>query len=82
MWKVIYICPLIWAVIQLVLIKLLFPEEPILYSLSNGNEQEARILINKVYKKDVDCDKLICRMKESLGTNASNISFYEALFGH
>lgn len=87
MWRVIYICPLIWAVIQIFLIRMFFPEEPILFSISKGNIDDAKSLISKVYnfddhgQRDAMVFHFIQNTNQSLGSDVSSVTFSEALWG-
>jgi hypothetical protein len=87
MWRVIYICPLIWAVIQIFLIRTFFPEEPILFSISKGNILDAKSLISKVYSfdghgnRDAMISHFIETTNQSLSSDVSSVTFSEALWG-
>jgi len=49
MWRVIYLGPLIWAAIQIYLIRTFFPEEPVIFSISKANIDDAKSLVSKIY---------------------------------
>ena len=55
-WRVIFSMPCIIAFIQIVLLLFVFRQEPIDFCIGNDRNEEAKVLMRKVYKKPIDLD--------------------------
>ena len=56
-WRIIFAMPSIIAFIQIVLFLFIFKQEPITFCIGNDRNEEAKVLMKKVYKKPVDVDE-------------------------
>ena len=51
MWRVIYAFPIFIGILQIVLFHFFFKQEPTVYCISMGRDDEAKTMMHRVYKK-------------------------------
>ena len=90
LWRVIWISPAIIGTVVILLILLVFKEEPVNYCLMKGRNDEALKHLNKVYRKKKDScseskEQLLEAhygfLKDTTKTDAASIPFKEAVCG-
>ena len=83
-WRLIYLMPAFIAITQILLFLIFFKEEPVAFSIAEGNEEEAKTLLKKVYKKTENFDELIdehyTNLTKSTPKDVSNVSLNDAAY--
>ena len=65
-WRVIYGFPVLLSAIMLFNFIFFIKEEPIMYSLSKDEDEEATFLIRKIYHADEDHDEVLRLLKQQV----------------
>ena len=59
-------------------------QEPVAFNVTKGNEQEAKTLLKKIYKKEENFDALIdelyTKLMQSTSKDVSSVSLKDAMF--
>lgn len=53
-WRVLYLIPVVMNISMLITFTLFIKQDSIMFNLSNGNDEEARTMIKKIYAKSED----------------------------
>ena len=90
LWRVIYLMPAVIGIIELLLIMLVFKQEPIAYCIMMGYEEQGKKHMHRVYRKaDPDSAETIDEllelqynfMRRSTSMDASSTTFNKAVCG-
>ena len=65
-WRVIYVLPAFLNALMLFNFIFFIHEEPIMFSLQEGNDTSALSLINKIYHKDENKDDILLNLKQQM----------------
>ena len=83
MWRIIYGAPALLAIAQILLFLLVFKHEPVAYNVALRNEEDAKALLRKVYKKTDNFDALINTeyrlLMRTTSKDLSRVSFQAAV---
>ena len=76
-WRIIFAIPGFIAFAQIGLLLFFFKEEPIIFSITNKNLDEAKALYKKVYKdmNDSDADKIVSQQQGNSHSDSGNVTF-------
>lgn len=81
-WRLLYLIPVIINVIMLLNFVLFINEDSIMFNLSEENEEQALILIDKVYHAQEDRQEILAALKNQVKKKSkSELSYWESLFG-
>ena len=76
-WRIIFAIPGFIAFAQIGLLLFFFKEEPIIFSITNKNLDEAKALYKKVYKdmNDSDAEKIVNQQQGNSHSDSGNVTF-------
>jgi MFS family permease len=88
MWRFVYACPIIICIVQILLFTLYWKEEPINFSVANGNDAQAKSFMARVFKTpsastpeetDAAFDNYIADLRKNSNQDVSKVPFKDAV---
>lgn len=87
-WRIVYACPLVLGVIQLLLFLFVYKQEPILFSIGKNQDGEARKMVKRLFtfpsaqneeEKDKIADEYIKELRDKSDSTTSKVTFKQAI---
>jgi len=86
-WRIIYGCPIIFAIFTCCFFTFIFKSEPITYCIRNNRDAEALTFIKMLYKpnengeNEGEFERFLAFSRANSSVDASSVSFYGAVCG-
>lgn len=82
LWRLLYLIPVVLNFVMLINFFCFIREDSIMFNLSQGRDERAMVLIEKLYHPEEDRQRILRILKKQVHKKpASNLTYFEGLFG-